>query len=168
MRPLTLGVLAVLALWAMFKIFGSRPDDAAVTGVAAEINQLVKSNRVMVFSKVRHFVLVALTGLTFDDCNLAFSNIATCNSCLQTYCGYSKRAKAILSRHLGESGFNVVEIDERHDGDEMMDVLRELSGARTVPRVFIGGKFIGGADDTARLDAEGKLAELLAQAGASG
>jgi glutaredoxin len=36
---------------------------------------------------------------------------------------------------------------------------------RTVPRVFIDGVFIGGADDAAALDASGKLRALLADKG---
>jgi glutaredoxin 3 len=35
-----------------------------------------------------------------------------------------------------------------------------------VPRVFIGGKFIGGGDDTARMDKENKLKPMLENAGA--
>jgi glutaredoxin 3 len=33
--------------------------------------------------------------------------------------------------------------------------------AFTVPQVFIGGQAVGGSDDIARLDHEGKLDELL-------
>ena len=35
-----------------------------------------------------------------------------------------------------------------------------------VPRVFIGGNFVGGGDDTARLDENGKLKILLQECGA--
>lgn len=35
----------------------------------------------------------------------------------------------------------------------------------SVPRVFVGGKFIGGGDDTAAKAANGMLQQLLADAG---
>lgn len=42
----------------------------------------------------------------------------------------------------------------------------ELTGARSVPRVFVGGQFIGGGDDTARKASDGTLKKLLIEAGA--
>merc|ERR1719188_673506 len=42
----------------------------------------------------------------------------------------------------------------------------ELTGGRSVPRVFIEGKFIGGADDTIAKKASGELLTLLEGAGA--
>lgn len=42
----------------------------------------------------------------------------------------------------------------------------QVTGATTVPRVFVNGQFIGGADDVMRLHSSGKLRELLVQAGA--
>ena len=38
--------------------------------------------------------------------------------------------------------------------------------ARSVPRVFVGGKFIGGGDDTAALHSRGELKSKLEAAGA--
>jgi hypothetical protein len=38
----------------------------------------------------------------------------------------------------------------------------KMTGARTVPRVFVNGKCIGGGDDTAALAASGRLAKMLA------
>ena len=52
------------------------------------------------------------------------------------------------------------------DGDAIMDYLLSITGARTVPRVFIGGKFIGGGTETRGLHQEGKLVPLLQFAGA--
>ena len=34
--------------------------------------------------------------------------------------------------------------------DDIQDALAEITGARSVPRVFVGGAFIGGGDDTVR------------------
>lgn len=48
---------------------------------------------------------------------------------------------------------------------EAQDALGEITGARSVPRVFVGGKFIGGGDDTVSKAANGELAQLLAAEG---
>lgn len=45
------------------------------------------------------------------------------------------------------------------------DVLLEITGGRTVPRVFVAGKFIGGADDTLSMHRSGKLTDMLRKAG---
>lgn len=58
----------------------------------------------------------------------------------------------------------VIELDGRADADEIQSVLGELTGARTVPRVFIGGKCIGGGSDTQQLDKEGTLEKMLKNA----
>lgn len=47
----------------------------------------------------------------------------------------------------------------------IQDALGDLTGARSVPRVFIGGKFIGGGDDTVRKADSGELKQLLTAAG---
>ena len=42
----------------------------------------------------------------------------------------------------------IIELDQRTDGPALQRTLAEMSGRRTVPSVFIGGKSIGGSDDT--------------------
>ncbi|EPB74690.1 hypothetical protein ANCCEY_06223 [Ancylostoma ceylanicum] len=42
--------------------------------------------------------------------------------------------------------------------------IKSLTGARSVPRVFINQKFFGGGDDTAAAAKNGKLAQLLKEA----
>ena len=39
------------------------------------------------------------------------------------------------------------------DGDQIQDSLVEVSGAHTVPQVFINGSFLGGCDGACVLDA---------------
>ena len=39
----------------------------------------------------------------------------------------------------------------------------ELSGRRTVPQIFIGGRHIGGYTELAALESEGRLDALLAE-----
>lgn len=58
------------------------------------------------------------------------------------------------------------QLDQRSDGDKIQDYLLQLTGGRSVPRVFIGGKFIGGGDDTVRMKKSGELQKLLADVGA--
>nr|ACL28161.1 hypothetical protein [Dunaliella viridis] len=64
----------------------------------------------------------------------------------KTHCPFCAKAKSALKQFTSQ--FTVIELDARPDGDEIQDVLKEMTGGRSVPRVFIGGKFIGGGDDT--------------------
>eukprot|EP01070_Trichotokara_eunicae_P010186 Trichotokara_eunicae@DN6273_c0_g1_i10.p1 len=59
-----------------------------------------------------------------------------------------------------------VEISRRKDMNAIQDVMIALTGGRTVPRVFIGGKFIGGGNETVALLKSGKLKEMCLAAGA--
>ena len=49
------------------------------------------------------------------------------------------------------------------DMDAIQDYLKELTGARSVPRVFINGKFYGGGDETSAGAKNGDLANKIAQ-----
>jgi glutaredoxin 3 len=70
-----------------------------------------------------------------------------------------------LFEKLGAS-FKAIELDVESDGSEIQDALKEWTGQRTVPNVFINGKHIGGCDDTMALNNDGKLVSLLTEAGA--
>ncbi len=48
----------------------------------------------------------------------------------------------------------------------LQDYMGQLTGGRSVPRVFIEGKFIGGGQETTALDKQGKLQGMLKEAGA--
>lgn len=78
----------------------------------------------------------------------------------KTYCPYCTKAKRAL-QSVGAKAV-VIELDERPDGDAIQAELARMTGARTVPRVFVNGKCIGGGDDTAALAANGQLAKMLA------
>ncbi|NXQ21000.1 GLRX2 protein, partial [Peucedramus taeniatus] len=79
----------------------------------------------------------------------------------KTTCSYCKMAK-----HLFE-GLNVnytaVELDISTNGRLFQDALEQMTGGRTVPRVFINGTCVGGATDTQKLHEEGKLLPLIHQ-----
>ena len=66
----------------------------------------------------------------------------------KSYCPFCTKAKKALECFLTKAQYTVVELDERSDGDAIQDALLQLTGGRSVPRVFVGGKFIGGGDDT--------------------
>ena len=48
---------------------------------------------------------------------------------------------------------------------QVQDALLTLTGGRSVPRVFVDGKFIGGGDDTAAMARDGRLKTMLVSAG---
>ncbi len=73
-----------------------------------------------------------------------------------TICPYCVRAKMLLQR-------KGVEYEERRiEGSrEFMREMLERSKRRTVPQIFIDDHHVGGFDDLAELDLEGKLDALL-------
>ena len=85
----------------------------------------------------------------------------------KSYCPYCDKAKDAIRSALGQPGIaatEVWELDERQDGGEVQAALG-FTGATTVPRVFVGGKFLGGGDDTARAAKDGTLLKLAREAG---
>jgi len=79
----------------------------------------------------------------------------------KSYCPYCTKAKKVF-KEIGQK-YELVELDEDKDGGEMQQYLGEMTGARSVPRVFINGKCIGGGDETASLYRNGKLKTMLAE-----
>lgn len=58
--------------------------------------------------------------------------------------------------------FLTIELEDRPDCNQIQDVLGEMTGARSVPRVFVDGNFIGGGTDVKKLCETGELAKMLA------
>ena len=83
----------------------------------------------------------------------------------KTFCPYCVKVKDLFNR-LGVS-FQVVELDRIGEGDQYQAVLREITGASSVPRVFIGGASIGGCDDTHAALRSGDLKARLLRVGLS-
>ncbi len=73
-------------------------------------------------------------------------------------CGYCFRAKRLLD----EKGAQYTEFDITMGGPKRDEMMQRAPGAMTVPQIFIGGVHIGGSDDLAALEREGKLDALLA------
>ena len=87
-----------------------------------------------------------------------------------SYCVPCKRVKKVLAEYnIPKENIEILDIDKRlndEDRAELVQYMMELTGARTFPRVFIGGKFIGGSSDTLDLDNNGQLEPLLKSVGA--
>lgn len=79
----------------------------------------------------------------------------------KTTCPYCSKAKGVME----EEGikFHVYEIDQlpAAEGALMQDKLAEMTGARTVPRIFVKGKCIGGCDNLVKIQEEQRLAEVF-------
>ena len=75
----------------------------------------------------------------------------------KAFCGYSFRAKSLLEA----KGVAFTEYDITFGGEKKAEMLERKPDARTVPQIFISGEPVGGSDDLARLDREGKLDALL-------
>ncbi|XP_065189577.1 glutaredoxin-like [Sycon ciliatum] len=82
----------------------------------------------------------------------------------KTTCPYCVRAKQLL-REVGAKPF-VMELDTRSDGYVIQDELQRRTGSRSVPKVFVREKCIGGCDDTVSLHRQGRLVSMLKEAGA--
>ncbi|XP_037636556.1 glutaredoxin-1 [Sebastes umbrosus] len=82
-------------------------------------------------------------------------------------CPYCVMAKDVLSKYKFKGGhLECVDISGRGDMDKMQDYFLELTGSRTVPRVFIGEECVGGGSDVAALHESGKLESMLQSIGA--
>lgn len=74
-------------------------------------------------------------------------------------CGFCVRAKRLLT----EKGAKFNEYDITLGGPKRDEMLRRAPNAMTVPQIFIGDQHIGGSNDLAALEREGKLDALLAE-----
>ncbi|XP_057655671.1 uncharacterized protein LOC130893494 isoform X1 [Diorhabda carinulata] len=78
----------------------------------------------------------------------------------KTYCPYCKMAKQVFDQ-MGVS-YTTIELENREDGDEIQSILGEMTGARTVPRVFVNEKCLGGGSDVKALYSKGELQKIIA------
>ena len=75
------------------------------------------------------------------------------------FCPYCMRARMLLESK------GVAFTDIAVDADpELRREMMQLSGRHTVPQIWIGDQHVGGFDDMAALDRQGKLDALLNQA----
>ncbi|TKS70920.1 Glutaredoxin-1 Thioltransferase-1 [Collichthys lucidus] len=82
-------------------------------------------------------------------------------------CPYCTMAKDVLSKYKFKPGhLEYIDISGRSDMKSMQDYFLELTGERTVPRVFIGKECVGGGSDVEELHESGKLEGMLQSVGA--
>ncbi|CAH3022016.1 unnamed protein product, partial [Porites evermanni] len=74
-------------------------------------------------------------------------------------CPFCKKVKELFKSM--NVTFTAMEMDLLDNGTTIQEKLKEMTGQRTVPNVFIRGNHIGGADDTMKLHEEGKLKNLI-------
>ncbi|MDF1833656.1 MAG: glutaredoxin 3 [Alteraurantiacibacter sp. bin_em_oilr2.035] len=73
------------------------------------------------------------------------------------FCGYCARAKRLLD----DKGVEYNEYDIGMDQEKRDDMVRRKPGASTVPQIFIDDRSIGGSDELAMLERDGKLDAML-------
>lgn len=73
-------------------------------------------------------------------------------------CGFCVRAKHLLDK----KGVEYTEHDITMGGPKRDEMQARAPGARTVPQIFVGDTHVGGSDELASLERQGKLDALLA------
>ena len=73
------------------------------------------------------------------------------------FCMYCMAARNLLSK----LGANYEEIRVGRSGPEFEAMVERCGGPATVPQIFVGDHRIGGYDDLAELERQGRLQELL-------
>ncbi|XP_062944159.1 glutaredoxin-1-like [Cynocephalus volans] len=82
-------------------------------------------------------------------------------------CPYCRKTEEILSQLPFKQGvLEFVDITATDDINEIQDYLQQLTGARMVPRVFIGKNCEGGCSDLITMQQSGELVTRLKQIGA--
>lgn len=81
---------------------------------------------------------------------------------------YGKRScpYCVMARKVFEDlkvDFLEIDINKQPNPNQIQNVLQQITGARSVPRVFIGGNCIGGGSETKALQSQGKLLPMIQQ-----
>jgi glutaredoxin 3 len=79
-------------------------------------------------------------------------------------CPYCSRAKWLLE----EKGVDYEEYELNSTPGKRDEMLERAPGRFTVPQIFIDGRHVGGSDDLAELDRDGRLDPMLQGEGAEG
>lgn len=90
------------------------------------------------------------------DAALASSSVVLFTKSRCPYC--------VAARNLFDSmgvSYDAIELDKMPDGRDVQDALRERTGQRTVPNIFVGGGHVGGCDDLMQAEADGTLRKML-------
>ncbi|XP_006118735.1 glutaredoxin-1 [Pelodiscus sinensis] len=82
-------------------------------------------------------------------------------------CPYCQSAMRLLSKYPFKKGhLEFIDITTQNDMTGIQNYFQQTTGARTVPRVYIGEVCIGGYSDLAALEEQEKLSQELMQIGA--
>ena len=80
----------------------------------------------------------------------------------KSYCPFCTMAKNALKNYaIPGDKIKIMEIENNKDCCEIQDYMSQLTGARSVPRVFIGGECIGGGSETKALHQSGELEKRI-------
>lgn len=78
----------------------------------------------------------------------------------KSYCPFCVATKNLFQSMNVDA--EVLELDQMgQEGAEIQSALFDLTSQRSVPNVFVGGKHLGGNDDTQAAARNGKLQEML-------
>ena len=80
-----------------------------------------------------------------------------------SFCNFQR---ILNSYALDESKIKIFEIESEPDMNEIQSYMAEITGGRTVPRIFIGGQFVGGAEELVSLHYSQRLDQILSSGGA--
>ena len=83
--------------------------------------------------------------------------MATVEIYTKAWCPYCTRAKRLLE----SKGVDYTEYDITMGGPQRAEMVQRAQGGSTVPQIFIDGRHVGGSDDLAALERQGKLDPLL-------
>ena len=75
-----------------------------------------------------------------------------------SFCSYCARAKKLLD----QKGVEYEEYEISMDVQKRAEMMQRAQGRHTVPQIFIDGRHIGGSDDLAALDRDGRLDSMIA------
>lgn len=78
------------------------------------------------------------------------------------YCPFCVQAKSCFQNL--NANYAALEIHMDSNMHEIQNYMGQLTGATSVPRVFVGGKFIGGGSETMQLYNAGVLEKLVHEA----
>jgi glutaredoxin 3 len=73
-----------------------------------------------------------------------------------SFCGYCDQVRALLARR----GIAYTEVSVE-DHPDLREKLLASSGRRTLPQVYVGERYVGGALELAALDRTGDLLKLI-------
>ncbi|KAJ6608656.1 glutaredoxin [Mycena sp. CBHHK59/15] len=79
----------------------------------------------------------------------------------KSWCPYCKRAKALFAAEFPGEKPLILELDQREDGDAILDYITNKTGQTSVPNIFVNKQHIGGNDKAQAAYMTGELKRLV-------